>query len=105
MGHLVVLACEVGGRWNADALRLVRRCAREHAMEARRLLRASARQAWSTRWWGLLSVAVQDTLAATLCLEGHLALGGCGADVDVPLADVLVEATPAASPSRLPLRG
>ena len=99
------MACEVGGRWNSEALRFVRRCARQRALDAPRLLRASAAQAWSTRWWGLLSMVVQDTLAATLSLEGHLALGGCAADIDVPLADVLAEAAPAVSPSRLPFRG
>ena len=69
------------------------------------MLRASARQAWSCRWWGLLSMAVQDALAATLCREGHLALGGPSGDVDVPLADVLLGAGPSGVPSRLPLRG
>ena len=52
-----------------------------------------------------MSIAVQDSLAATLCLEGHCALGGGAADVDVPLGDVLLDADPAASPSRLPMRG
>ena len=100
-----MLGCEVGGRWNADALYFVRRCARMRSQDASRLLRASAAQAWSNRWWGLLSVAVQDSSAAALCLEGHCALGGTAADLDVPLGDVLLDADPAATPSRLPLRG
>ena len=105
MGQLVVLACEVGGRWNGEALQFVRRCARYRAQQAPRLLRSSAIQAWSNRWWGHLSIAVQDSLAVTLCLEGHLALGGVDADVDVPLGDVLMDSTPASVPSRMPLRG
>ena len=100
-----MLACEVGGRWNSDALRFVRRCARLRAAEAPRLLRTSAAQAWSNRWWGILSVAVQDALAATLSLEGQCALGGCAADLDVPLGDVLLDADIGPSPSRLPMRG
>ena len=56
---------------------------------APQLLRASAQAAWGARWWGLLSVAVQDSLAACIARDGHLALGGFEADVDVPLADVL----------------
>ena len=101
----MVLACEVGGRWNADALQFVRRCSRLRAQDAPRPLRTSAAQAWSNRWWGALSVAAQDALAATLSLEGHLALGGPAADPDVPLGDVLDFAAPATSPSRLPIRG
>ena len=104
-GRLMVLACEVGGRWNRDALHFVRRCSRVRCQDAPRLLRKSASQAWSNRWWGLLSIAVQDSLAATLCLEGQCALGGCAADLDVPLGDVLLDADPAATPSRLPMRG
>ena len=104
-GQLVVLACEVGGRWNEDALRFVRRCTRIRAAEAPRLLRASAAQAWSNRWWGFLSIAVQDALAATLSLEGQCALGGCSADPDVPLGDVLLDADTLTLPSRLPMRG
>ena len=104
-GQLVVLACEVGGRWNTDALRFVRRCTRLRAAEAPRLLRTSASQAWSNRWWGILSVAVQDALAATLSLEGQCALGGCTADINVPLGDVLLEADIGPPPSRLPMRG
>ena len=105
MGHLVVLGCEVGGRWNSDAIRFVRQCARARAQEAPRLLRGAAAQGWSKRWWGHLSIAVQDALVATLCLEGHLALGGFAADVALPLGDVLTDATPDATPSRMPLRG
>ena len=52
-----------------------------------------------------LGIAVQDVLAAILSLEGQLALGGFAADEDVPLGDILTEADPATSPSRLPLRG
>ena len=103
--QLVVLACEVGGRWNDDALRFVRRCARLRAQDAPALLRASASLAWGNRWWGILSVAVQDALAATLSLEGHMAMGGFAADLDLPLGDVLLDADPAAMPSRLPMRG
>ena len=104
LGELVVLGTEVGGRWNQDALRLVRRLARFRARAAPQLLRRSAAVAWSNRWWGILSIAVQDALAATIARDGHLALGGTDADEEVPLADVLLSAAPAASPSWLPLR-
>ena len=101
---LVVLSCEVGGRWGTDSLKFVRRLARARARGAPPLLRASARQAWANRWWGLLSVAVQDALAATLTRQGHQAMGGFEADVSVPLEDVLQHAEPSTAVARLPLR-
>ena len=104
-GTLAVLGVEVGGRWSDDALRLVRRCARLRARGAPQLLRSAAAAAWSARWWGLLSVAVQDALAACIGREGHLALGGPLDEDDLPLADVLTLAEPVAEPSRMPLRG
>ena len=104
-GTLVVLACEVGGRWNQDTHRFVRRCAKVRAAAAPELLRSSAAAAWRQRWWGLLGMAVQDSLAATLARDGHLALGGYAADEEIPLGDVLVDAAGPGGPSRLPLRG
>ena len=101
--RLVVLACEVGGRWSQGCLTFVRRLARQRARSAPALLRTSARQAWAGRWWGMLSVAVQSALAATLCGD-HLSVGGFDADVDIPLGDVLLDGAPGPTPSRLPLR-
>ena len=56
-------ACEIGGRWNDASLRLVVQLVRSCALRAPAPLRGAA---WYRRWWGLLSVAVQNTLAATL---------------------------------------
>ena len=102
-GKLVVLACEVGGRWSKACLTLVARLAKEKARNAPALLRQSARAAWLSRWWGLLSVASQSALAATLGGASAQALGGPPVEDDVPLGDVLT-GTFAECPSRLPLR-
>ena len=56
--RLCVLACEAGG--------LVTQLARLRAQRAPAALRGVAKQGWLRRWWGLLSVALQSTLAATL---------------------------------------
>ena len=64
--RLCVLACEVGGRWSAQSLRLVTQLVRLRAQRAPAALRPAARQGWLRRWWGFLSVALQSTLAATL---------------------------------------
>ena len=104
-GELVVLGCEVGGRWNRASLQLVARLAKEKARSAPALLRASARTAWHARWWGLLSVATQSALAATLGGASALALGGPAGAEEVPLGSVLEEGWSGPPDSRLPLRG
>ena len=103
-GRLVVLACEVGGRWNGASLRLVARLAKEKSRSAPALLRASARAAWTSRWWGLLSVAAQSALAATLGGGSASALGGPAGEDEVLLGHVLDDAPPSPPDSRLPLR-
>jgi len=104
--RLVVLACEVGGRWNDESLDFVRRLARHRAAQAPPLLRQAVAQAYTRRWWCLLGVAVQDALAATVLglpvgpLPGGAALAAPPFD-----ADVLADLADAGPPSRLPLRG
>ena len=102
--RLLVLSCETGGRWGRDALHLVRLMAKQKARSAPLLLRRSAELAWSARWWGLLCVAAQDTLAATLTGDGFLALGGASGHDDPNLADVLLADTSSPPASRLPAR-
>ena len=97
-----MLACEIGGRWNDEWLRLVAQLVRSRAMRAPALLRGAATQGWYRRWWGLLSVAVQNTLAATLLGSPpvHAPMPGAQAP---PLQDVLHDACPPV-PSCLPAR-
>ena len=66
LAELLVLACEVGGRWNDQATELVRALAKQKVKNEHPLLRRSAELAWHDRWWSLLGVAVQDALAASL---------------------------------------
>ena len=75
--RLCVLACEVGGRWSAESLRLVTQLVRLRAQRAPAALRPAARQAWLRRWWGFLSVALQSTLAATLLGAPYVAGALC----------------------------
>ena len=62
------------GRWTEDALTLVRELARLKAREAPALLRPTARQAWSARWWAILGVGIQRAV-------GEALLVGVGADL------------------------
>ena len=100
--RLCVLACEIGGRWNDESLRLGGQLVRSRALRAPAPLRGAATQGWYRRWWGLLSVAVQNTLAATLL--GSPPVHAPMPDAQAPtLQDVLHDACPPV-PSCLPAR-
>ena len=81
--ELVVLACEVGGRWNEEALSLINTLARNKVANTTPLLRTAAQSAWANRWWSMLAVAVQDSLAASL-----LAPAGRRLVLDTPAAEL-----------------
>ena len=100
--RLVVLACEVGGRWSETCLQLIHDLAEFRSRQAPPRLRRSTALAWENRWWGMLSVAMQDSLAATLVNDApHLVHGWHG--TDPPLGQLLHREAP--SESRLPMRG
>ena len=89
--RLSTVAGEVGGRWSEDAARLIQDMAFARSREAPRKLRSSAVVAWRKRWWTMLSVATQDTLAATMVNDRVEILDA--ADGEAPeLTEVLVEA-------------
>ena len=95
--RLVVLACEVGGRWSDTCVAFVRKCAALRAQGAPPLLRVAAQAAWAARWWAMmLGVAQQTTLAATLVEPSFPTLDALAGEAP-PLADVLPGR--AASPS------
>ena len=98
--RLVVLACEVGGRWSEASLRFVRGLAAYRARSAPRALRRSVEQAWQARWWGILAVAVQDALCSTLVGDAPRFLHGRPPQDPDP-GDLLLDAEPAA-PLRSP---
>jgi len=99
--QLVVLACEVGGRWSSTCAWLVRELAEARSAQAPPRLRRSTARAWEARWWGMLAVAVQNALAATLVDDApHLLHGWEG---EGPPLGVLLHGE-APTESRLPLR-
>ena len=101
--RLLVLGCEVGGRWSQDTGFLVRELARLRARACPAALRSAASGAWQRRWWCLLSVASQMALAQTM-LDMRPA-GGSPTGFDDPcLADVLEENHGQSVASRMPLR-
>ena len=98
---LLVLGCEVGGRWSAGAQRFVRDLVRLRALRAPPAVRAAASAGWSRRWWGTLSVAVQLAVACTALGRPWPAAPQPGPS-DGPSLDRVLDL--AAPDSRLPLR-
>ena len=64
--RLTTLAAEVGGRWSDDTVVVVDELAHARARWEPPRLRASATVGWRHRWWTMLSIAAQESLAATL---------------------------------------
>ena len=69
LAELVVLACEVGERWNDTALDLVANLARNKVRNVHPLLRRSVELAYTDRWWAILGCAVQNALAESLLAQ------------------------------------
>ena len=98
--RLFVLAVEVGGRWKDDSQALVRQLVRVRALRAPPALRAAASSAWTRRWWGMLSTAVQHAVGGT-ALGAPVSKGAAGCE---PALDHVLALAEPAGPSRLPLR-
>ena len=101
--RLVVLASEVGGRWSEASVEFVRQLAHGKAATAPAPLRYSTACALQARWWAILAVATQNTLAATLVGDAPHLLHG-NPEEEEPLGRLLLEGADAPAPSRLPLR-
>ena len=77
--RLVVFGVEVGGRWATEAASFLRMLARVRAASAPPALRPAAQNAWVQRWSGIISVAAQGALAASLLElpgEAHVSAAG-----------------------------
>ena len=64
--RLVVFGVEVGGRWATEAASFLRMLARVRAASAPPALCPTAQNAWVQRWSGIISVAAQGALAASV---------------------------------------
>ena len=89
--RLLVLGCETFGRWSADAISLIRDLARLKAREAPPVLRAAVQQAWSRRWWGLVSVGCQRAVGEALLAPGGGPdlVPGCPAEAGPTLTELV----------------
>ena len=90
---LLVLGCEVYGRWCDDATSIVRELAALKAQQAPSRLRNCARHAWANRWWSLAGVGVQRAIAeALLRHSGPDLQDNAPLSPAPPLTDVLIGA-------------
>ena len=101
--RLVVLACEIGGRWAAECCDLVRDLLRVRAPRAPPALRQASWAGWERRWWTLLSCAQQNAVASTLLGNVWRSPSQAWEADGPPLSEVLWLVGPT-EPSRLPLR-
>ena len=90
LAQLTTLACETGGRGSNRCLEVVEQLARARARAGPEHMRVSARLAYESRWWAMLSCTQQDTLAATLADDAVLLLDGHDA-AEPELSEVLVD--------------
>ena len=102
--RLLVLGSEIGGRWNDEALGLVRDLARCRSLRGPPAVRRPAAQGWQRRWWAQLSVAVQQAVGSTALGRAWPAAPQGPGLPEPPLEHVLRLAADAGA-SRLPLRG
>ena len=91
LGELVVLGCEVGGRWHDTAEELVRLLAKGKVKDVHPLLRRSSELAWVDRWWCMLGVAVQDAIAASLLARTGKKLVLDNGDANTPALDEVLD--------------
>ena len=76
------MACELRGRWNKAALRLVRELVAASVADPPGLLKRSMHLALSRRWWGILNCAIQRAFASSLGEMVHHPTG-CYAQLDL----------------------
>ena len=63
LGALLCLGCEVYGRWSSQCVKLVPALAREYARGLHPRVRRGTSLALQHRWWGILGVALQNSVA------------------------------------------
>ena len=73
---MLTLACETGGRWSPECIKIVTQLAVARSRRCPEHLRKDACAAFERRWWALLSIVQQDVLASTLDDDGMIALDG-----------------------------
>ena len=66
---LICAGVETFGRWSTQCLHLIRQLAKSKSASYPEVLQKSIQQAFSQRWWALLSIAVQNSVAENILLD------------------------------------
>ena len=90
LGALYCLGCEVYGRWSEQSINLVPALAREHARGLHPRIRRGAALGFQYRWRGILSIALQRSVAEAVLYETGQDLGTAALEPVPPLADLPV---------------
>ena len=85
--RLVVLGCEIGGRWSDEARDFVSQLAKAKSRSDPPQLRRSARHAWFRRWSTLLACSAARSFGLSL-LERR---AGFGMDGETPSTSAVLE--------------
>ena len=85
MLRLVTAAAETGGRMNAGAHKLIRAAASSRARAEPMMMQSAICRALHTRWITMVSVAVQDAVAASLVNEGVALLEAADGPMPLPV--------------------
>ena len=83
LGKLLCLGCEVYGRWSSDCIQLVPLLVREFTRGLHFHVRRGAALAFQRRWFGILGVALQVSVA-------EMVLRDTGADLPITLLEPIV---------------
>ena len=88
LGTLMCLSCEVYGRWGAQPVRLVPQLARERTKGLHPRIRRGSALSLQHRWWGLLGVALQQSVARMVLFAEGADLMGTWLEPAPNLADL-----------------
>ena len=90
LGSLYCLGCEVYGRWSEQCITLVPALAREHARGLHIRIRRGAALGFQYRWWGILNIALQRSVAEAVLRDTGQDLCTIEFEAVPPLADLPV---------------
>ena len=90
LGSLYSLGSEVYGRWSASCVSLVPSLAREHSRGLHPRIRRGAALGFQNRWWGILSIALQKSVAQAVRRDTGEDIATVGLEPCPRLADLPV---------------
>ena len=91
LNSLYSLGAEVYGRWSRSCILLVPKLARQHAKGLHPRIRRGSALAFQNRWWGILSIALQKSVAQAVLRDAGEDLAEACLDDAPGLCDLPVQ--------------